>query len=89
MESPSKSADGSWSFWLNSDERDLPMSAFTDFGTYDDHRKGGKRMVVTTFGAKGVWYAYNAIVDAKMELSKANGGEIGKMWEDIKARYIK
>jgi hypothetical protein len=89
MESPYKSADGSWSFWLNSDERDLPMSAFTDFGTYDDHRKGGKRMVVTTFGAKGVWYAYNAIVDAKMELSKANGGEIGKMWEDIKARYIK
>lgn len=89
MESPYKSADGSWSFWLNSNERDLPMSAFTDFGTYDDHRKGGQRMVVTTFGAKGVWYAYNAIVDAQMELAKANGGEIGKMWEDIKARYIK
>ncbi len=85
----SKFGDGSWSFWLNSDERDLPMSAFTDFGTYDDHRKGGKRMVVTTFGAKGVWYAYNAIVDAQMELSKSGGGEIGKMWEDIKARYIK
>lgn len=84
-----KSADGSWQFWLNSDERDLPMSAFTDFGTYDDHRKGGKRMVVTTFGAKGVWYAYNAIVDAQMELAKVGGGEIGKMWEDIKARYIK
>lgn len=89
MESPYKSADGSWSFWLNSNERDLPMSAFEDFGTYDDHRKGGKRMVVTTRGAKGVWYAYNAIVDAQMELAKANGGEIGKMWEDIKARYIK
>jgi hypothetical protein len=89
MESPYKSADGSWSFWLNSNERDLPMSAFEDFGTYDDHRKGGKRMVVTTRGAKGVWYAYNAIVDAQMELAKSGGGEIGKMWEDIKARYIK
>ena len=89
MESPYKSADGSWSFWLNSNERDLPMSAFEDFGTYDDHRKGGKRMVVTTRGAKGVWYAYNAIVDAQMELAKSGGGEIGKIWEDIKARYIK
>lgn len=89
VDSGHKSEDGSWQFWLNSDERDLPMSAFTDFGTYDDHRKGGKRMVVTTFGAKGVWYAYNAIVDTQMELAKANGGEIGKMWEDIKARYIK
>ena len=89
VDSGHKSADGSWQFWLNSDERDLPMSAFEDFGTYDDHRKGGKRMVVTTRGAKGVWYAYNAIVDAQMELAKANGGEIGKMWEDINARYIK
>ena len=89
VDSGHKSADGSWQFWLNSDERDLPMNAFTDFGTYDDHRKGGKRMVVTTRGAKGVWYAYNAIVDAQMELAKPNGGEIGKKWEDIKARYIK
>ena len=89
VDSGNKSEDGSWSFWLNSDERDLPMSAFTDFGSYDDHRKGGKRMVVTTFGAKGVWYAYNAIVDAQMELAKSGGGKIGKMWEDIKARYIK
>lgn len=89
VDSKGKNPDGSWSFWLNSEERDLPMSAFTDFGTYDDHRKGGKRMVVTTFGAKGVWYAYNAIVDAQMELAKSGGGEIGKMWEDIKARYIK
>ena len=89
VDSGHKSADGSRQFWLNSDERDLPMNAFTDFGTYDDHRKGGKRMVVTTRGAKGVWYAYNAIVDAQMELAKVGGGEIGKMWEDIKARYIK
>ena len=89
IDSGHKSADGSWQFWLNSDERDLPMSAFTDFGTYDDHRNGGKRMVVTTRGAKGVWYAYNAIVDAKMELAKANGGKIGELWEKVKKRYIK
>ena len=89
VDSGHKSADGSWQFWLNSDERDLPMSAFEDFGTYDDHRKGGKRMVVTTRGAKGVWYAYNAIVDAQMELAKVGGGAIGKLWNDVKMRYIK
>jgi hypothetical protein len=89
VDSKGKNPDGSWSFWLNSNERDLPMSAFTDFGTYDDHRAGGKRMVVTTFGAKGVWYAYNAIVDAQMELAKANGGEIGALWETVKRKYIK
>jgi hypothetical protein len=89
VDSGHKSADGSWQFWLNSDERDLPMNAFTDFGTYDDHRKGGKRMVVTTRGTKGVWYAYNAIVDAQMELEKSGGGAIGKLWNDVKKRYIK
>ena len=89
VDSGHKSADGSWQFWLNSDERDLPMNAFTDFGTYDDHRKCGKRMVVTTRGAKGVWYAYNAIVDAQNELAKANGGKIGELWEKVKKRYIK
>lgn len=89
VDSIGKNPDRSWSFWLNSEERDLPMSAFTDFGTYDDHREGGKRMVVTTFGAKGVWYAYNAIVDAKNELSKIKGGEIGALWEKVKLRYIK
>lgn len=89
VDSGHKAADGSWQFWLNSEERDLPMSAFEDFGTYDDHRAGGKRMVVKTFGAKGVWYAYNAIVDAKMELSKLGGGEIGALWEKVKKRRIR
>jgi hypothetical protein len=61
-----------------------------DIRGYDDHRGDkGKRIIFGTRGAKGVWYAYNAIVDAQMELAKSGGGEIGKMWEDIKARYIK
>ena len=90
QESPYKTEDGTWYFWTNSNELDLPLSAMTDIRGYDDHRgKKGKRIIFGTRGAKGVWYAYNAIVDAQMELAKANGGEIGKMWEDIKARYIK
>ena len=90
MESPYKSADGTWYFWTNSNELDLPLSAMEDIRGYDDHRGDkGKRIIFGTRGAKGVWYAYNALVDARMELAKAGGGEIGKMWEDIKARYIK
>ena len=90
MESPYKTADGTWYFWTNSNELDLPLSAMEDIRGYDDHRgEKGKRIIFGTRGAKGVWYAYNAIVDAKAELAKSGGGEIGKMWEDIKARYIK
>jgi hypothetical protein len=85
-----KDENGMWYFWTNSNELDIPLSAIEDRKGFDDFRgKQGKRLVVGTRGAKGVWYAYNAIVDAKMELAKPNGGEIGKMWEDIKARCIK
>lgn len=83
-----KNEDYSWSFWLNSNERDLPMNAFTDFGTFDDHRQGGKRMVVTTFGAKGVWYAYNALVDTQMEFNNPNG-ELMAAIDKVMERYLK
>jgi hypothetical protein len=93
VDSASKSIDGSWTFFTNSEELDLPKDALLAHNWYEGKRgKGGekgKRLLIMTRGAKGVWYAYNAIVDAQMELAKANGGEIGKMWEDIKARYIK
>ena len=90
QESPNKTADGTWYFWTNSNELDLPLSAMTDIRGYDDHRgKRGKRIIFGTQGAKGVWYAYNAIVDAQMELAKANGGKIGELWEKVKKRYIK
>jgi hypothetical protein len=91
VDSGSKSVDGAWTFYTNSNELDLPQSALLAHNWYSgDRGKGkGQRLLIMTKGAKGVWYAYNAIVDAQMELAKANGGEIGKMWNDIKARYIK
>jgi hypothetical protein len=76
--------ENTWRFIKHSsDEIDLPE------GSYETWIMGSGDLKIITRGTRGVWYAYNAIVDAKMELSKANGGEIGKMWEDIKARYIK
>ena len=91
MDSGSKSIDGAWTFYTNSNELDLPQSALLAHNWYSgDRGKGkGQRLLIMTKGAKGVWYAYNAIVDAQMELAKTNGGEIGKMWEDVKKRYIK
>ena len=91
VDSGSKSIDGAWTFYTNSNELDLPKDALLAHNWYNgDRGKGkGQRLLIMTKGAKGVWYAYNAIVDAQMELAKANGGEIGKIWEDIKARYIK
>lgn len=93
MDSPSKSTDGSWTFFANSAELDLPKDALLAHNWYEGKRgKGGekgKRLLIMTRGAKGVWYAYNAIVDAQMELAKPNGGKIGELWEKVKKRYIK
>lgn len=75
---------GTWVFQSSVNELDLPLKN-VEFA----YNESGSEYALVTRGAKGVWYAYNAIVDAQMELAKSGGGEIGKMWEDIKARYIK
>lgn len=90
VDSGKKTDDGSWGFYTNSEELDLPKSSILVERSFNEKRgKRGNRLLITTRGSKGVWFAYNAIVDAKMEISKVNGGEIGKLWEDIKSRYIK
>lgn len=89
MPSPYKYAgkhhdEDTWRFTKQSTEDvDLPK------GSYETWQMGSGALKIITRGTKGVWYAYNAIVDAQTELAKSGGGEIGKMWEDIKARYIK
>ena len=79
-----RKGSGTWVFQSSLDELDLPLNN-VEFA----YNESGTDYAIVTRGAKGVWYAYNAIVDAQMELAKSGGGEIGKMWEDIKARYIK
>lgn len=86
-----KSSDGTWYFWTNSNELDLPLSAVEDIKGFDDFRgvnkEQGKRIVVGTKGAKGVMYAYNAIVDANVDLQNPNG-DFAKEWAKIKERYM-
>ena len=75
-----KDEDGSWTFWTNSKELDIPFSAVEDYKNMGDRGKRGKRMVVTTRGTKGVWYAFNALEDLKLE--------IPKIWERIKKQVL-
>lgn len=79
--SRAKFLGGSWSFRGQTETLDLPIDSV-------DYAEAENELVFITQGAKGVWYAYNAIVDAQMELAKTNGGEIGKLWNDVKKRYI-
>jgi hypothetical protein len=75
--------DDTWRFTKQSTQDvDLPKDS------YETWTMGSGALKIITRGAKGVWYAYNAIVDAQMELAKANGGEIGALWETIKRKYI-
>lgn len=89
MPSPYKYAgkhhdEDTWRFTKQSTEDvDLPK------GSYETWQMGSGALKIITRGTKGVWYAYNAIVDAQMELAKANGGEIGALWETVKRKYIK
>lgn len=75
---------GTWVFKSTLKNLDLPQNN-VEFA----YNKSGTDYAIVTRGAKGVWYAYNAIVDANMELAKSNGGEIGALWEKAKSRCIK
>lgn len=82
-----KKENGMWYFWTNSNELDIPLSAVEDFKGFDDHRGAqGKRMVVGTRGAQGVMYAYNALVDAQIDLQNPNG-EFANELRNLKVRY--
>ena len=80
--SPAKFLGGYWSFTTQLEDLDLPQNNV-------EMQSNGNDYVILTQGSKGVWYAYNAIVDARTELSKSNGGEIGALWEQAKREYIK
>jgi hypothetical protein len=86
-----KDENGMWYFWTNHNELDLPLSAVEDIRGHDDFRgvknEKGKRIVVGTRGAQGVMYAYNAIVDAKMDLQNPDG-DFAREWAKLKERYL-
>ena len=77
MPSNAKDSDGSWHFFSNEADLDIPKDAI-EYGDYGNGKNN--RMSIYTSGTKGVWYAYNAIVDLKAELPN--------IWKKIKERHI-
>lgn len=92
IESSSKSIDGAWSFFSNTNELDLPTNALLAHNWYYGARgksgEGGKRLFVMTKGAEGVMYAYNAIVDAQNELKNPNG-VFAQEYKKLLERYVR
>lgn len=71
-----KDSRGGWRFNVdNESELDLPQSAII---TQDDTYNGD--LTIYTYGTKGVWYAFNALVDLKEYGAK-------EVWEEVKRKY--
>ena len=89
---PYKDGSGMWYFWTNHNELDIPKSSIEDIRGYDDFRgkdkEQGKRIIVGTRGTQGIMFAYNALVDAKIELADRHS-ELNKEWKSLLERYIK
>ena len=79
---PSKKSKGVWIFKTNDiDNIDMRSNRYSTQTT-----KSGDIKVITK-GSTPVMYAYNAIVDAKMELQNPNS-ELSQKWNKLIKRYI-
>ena len=89
-DSKSKSFDGAWTFFTDEEELDLPTSSLLAHNWYEGERgvdgENGRRLIVMTKGAQGVMYAYNALVDARIDLQNPNG-EFATELKNLKVRY--
>lgn len=71
--SNAKQPDGSWYFLTTRDNLDLPSDKADILYDYGD------LISVKTYGAKGVWYAFNALEDLRLQ--------VPTIWESIKIKY--
>lgn len=86
VDSPAKDDNGTWHFYTNIENLDLPKSALVDSSHIykPETRKDGsvyrQRVYVETRGTESTMYAYNALIDLK---------DIGiyEVWEQIKKKY--
>lgn len=86
--SPAKDENGTWHFYTNVEDLDLPKSALVDNyhfykpETRKDESVYRNRVYVETRGTVGVMYAYNALVDLR------NYGA-SEVWKEIKKKYLR
>ena len=77
MPSNSKEADGTWYFYTNDYDLDLPRSAIDKTKS----KEWGGRLKVATQGTQATRFLYNAVMDF------ADNNEAKALWQEIKAKY--
>ncbi len=88
LPSPAKDDNGTWHFYTNVEDLDLPDSALVDNSHFfqPKTRKDGSvyrnRVYVETRGAVGVMYAYNALVNL-------HDYGVNEVWKEIKKKYLR
>ena len=80
-ESPAKDADGSWHFFSNEAELDIPLDD-VEWGVNPTSGDPRRRLSVFTSGAKGDMFLYNAMMDL------ISSGQVHKIWNNIKEKYL-
>lgn len=72
--------DGTWIFYQNARDLDLPSEALDDRVIFNEPNRNSERMLIRTRGTKGAMYAYNALVDLQTF-------GISEIWQQITAKY--
>lgn len=87
VDSPAKDDDGTWHFFTNLENLDLPDDALIGGSHYyqpETRKKDGsvyrQRVYVRTKGTESTMYAYNALIDLKEK-------GVYEVWEQIEKKY--
>lgn len=74
--------DGTWVFYQNQDDLDLPTSALDDRIYFNEpNTRRSNRMLIQTRGTEPTMFLFNAV------LKFVNNNDAKKIWESIKQRY--
>ncbi len=76
-----KDYGGSWHFFSNESELDIPLSSI-EWGLYPSAGDARQRLSVYTSGAKGDMFLYNAMMDY------VSSGTVYTIWKDVKEKYL-
>lgn len=74
--------DGTWVFYQNQDDLDLPTSALDDRIYFNEpNTRRSNRMLIQTRGTEPTMFLFNAV------LMFINNNDAVKIWEEVKQRY--
>ena len=80
-DSPAKDYGGSWHFFSNEAELDIPLDN-VEWGVNPTSGDPRRRLSVFTSGAEGDMFLYNAMMNL------ISSGQVHKIWNNIKEKYL-